>query len=401
MSEKKTQENELDINFDVDTLVILGRIDCPKLTHCRVLISNILNKISEKNMKTHFVICFETQFEFLRNYLLKQNLSFIDYPDSPIIYIQEISGNKKIIGSLNEFQKYIIKEFNYHDTLKTEDFVEETNKSLKNFLDTNGNKYVYFDFNIDGEDNSVKNRIVLELYHKDLPLTSDNFYKLCVGCKNDEGTSLSYKGSFIHRISKNSFIQGGDIRIDGPKSIYGNNFNDENYNIKHDSYGILGMVKKANIGMHNIYNVAFALLGIISALSVNFIPSGIFQKNFIMLFLCGIIIAVALILPGISTSHIMLVFGIYETALQAVSQMDILYISVLGTGILAGTFLFTKTLGKLMQKFPSQTFMAITGFVMTSVYDIFPGLPPYPQFMPCILLSVGAFILICSFTNYK
>ena len=53
MSEKKTQENELDINFDVDTLVILGRIDCPKLTHCRVLISNILNKISEKNMKTN------------------------------------------------------------------------------------------------------------------------------------------------------------------------------------------------------------------------------------------------------------------------------------------------------------------------------------------------------------
>ena len=120
-----------------------------------------------------------------------------------------------------------------------------------------------------------------------------------------------------------------------------------------------------------------------------------------MLFLCGIIIAVALLFHGLNTSDIILDFGIYETAFQAVLEMDILYISVLGTGILAGTFLFTKTLGKLMQKFPSQTFMAITGFVMTSVYDIFPGLPPYPQFMPCILLSVGAFILICSFTNYK
>ena len=246
MSEKKIQENELDINFDVDTLIILGRIDCPKLTHCRVLISNILDKISEKKMKTHFVICFETQFEFLRNYLLKQNLGFIDFPDSPVIYIQEVSGNKKIIGSLNEFQKYIIKEFNYHDTLKTENFIEETKKSLKNFLDTNGNKYVYFDFNIEGEENSINNKVVLELFHKDLPLTSDNFYKLCIGCKNDEGTALSYKGSLIHRISKNSFIQGGDIRIEGSKSIYGNNFNDENYNIKHNSHGILGMVKKMN-----------------------------------------------------------------------------------------------------------------------------------------------------------
>ena len=92
---EKKPVNELDINFGVDTLVILGRIDCPRLTHCRVLISNILDKISSKNMKTHFVICFETQFESLRNYLLKQDLGFIDYPDSPIIYIQEASGKKK------------------------------------------------------------------------------------------------------------------------------------------------------------------------------------------------------------------------------------------------------------------------------------------------------------------
>ena len=244
MSEQ-TQENELNVNFGVDTLVILGRIDCPKVTHCRELISKILDKISSKKMKTHFVTCFETQFENLRNYLLKQDLGFIDFQDSPIIYIQEPSGHKKIIGSLSEFQKYIIKEFNYHDVLKTEDFVEETKKSLKEFLETNGNKYVCFNINIEGEENE-NNIVVLELFHKELPLTCENFYKLCIGCQNEEGTELSYKGSLIHRISKNSFIQGGDIRVDGPKSIYGNNFNDENYNIKHDSHGILGMVKKGN-----------------------------------------------------------------------------------------------------------------------------------------------------------
>ena len=242
----KKRENELDIEVTSDTIVILGRIDCPKLTHCRILISQILDKINSKKMQTHFVTCFETQFEFLRNYLLKQNLGFIDYPDSPIIYIQEVSGAKKIIGSLLEFQKYIIKEFNYHDTLKTEDYIEETKTALKNFLDTNGNKYVYFNFNIEGDENNDQNKIVLELFNKNLPLTCDNFFKLCTGAKNEEGTSLNYKGSLIHRISQNSFIQGGDIRIDGPKSIYGNNFNDENYNVKHDAKGILGMVKKGN-----------------------------------------------------------------------------------------------------------------------------------------------------------
>ena len=131
--EEKKPDNELDINFGIDTLVILGRIDCPKLTHCRVLISNILDKISSKNMNTHFVICFETQFKSLRNYLIKQNLGFIDYPNSPIIYIQEASGNKKIIGSLEEFQKYVIQNLNYHDTLRTEEFIEEQKNLYKIF----------------------------------------------------------------------------------------------------------------------------------------------------------------------------------------------------------------------------------------------------------------------------
>ena len=155
------------------------------------------------------------------------------------------------------------------------------------------------------------------------------------------------------------------------------------------------MVKKSNIGMSDIYNVSFALLGILPALLIKAVPDGIFSQDPIMLFVCGMIVAVALILPGISTSHILLVFGIYETALQAVSEMNVIYILLLGGGVLAGTLIFTKALGKLMQKFPSQTFMTITGFVMASVYDIFPGIPPTAQIPICIILFSGAFSAIC------
>ena len=246
MTSSQKSLNELDIHFDTDTLVILGRIDCPKTTHCRALVGEILDKISSNHMKVHFVISFETQFDDLRNYLLKKSLGFIDFDESPIIYIQEVSGNIKIIGSLSEFQKFIIEKFNYHDTLRSENFENETKENLKTFLKTNGNKYVYFIFDFENEEDSSENKVVLELFNKDLPLTSENFFKLCTGCKNGNGSDLSYKNSIIHRISKNSFIQGGDIRINGEKSIYGENFNDENYNIKHDTHGILGMVKKGN-----------------------------------------------------------------------------------------------------------------------------------------------------------
>ena len=152
------------------------------------------------------------------------------------------------------------------------------------------------------------------------------------------------------------------------------------------------MIKKSEIKMSNIYNVIFAFLGIIGAVSVKFIPENICNGNLIMLFLCGIVIAVALILPGISTSHVLLIFGIYETSLQSVSEINLIYLSVLGIGVLSGIILFTKILGKLMYKFPSQTFMTITGFVIASVYDIFTGFPTLAQLPLCILLFITAFL---------
>ena len=112
MSDKKSEKkpvNELDINFAEDTIVILGRIDCPRLTHCRALISNILDKIYAKNMKTHFVICFETQFESLRNYLLKQDLGFIDYTDSPIPENYRIFSNFRSANNTNFCSNFIPK----------------------------------------------------------------------------------------------------------------------------------------------------------------------------------------------------------------------------------------------------------------------------------------------------
>ncbi|KJE92842.1 peptidyl-prolyl cis-trans isomerase H [Capsaspora owczarzaki ATCC 30864] len=103
------------------------------------------------------------------------------------------------------------------------------------------NPIVFMDVAIGGQD---VGRMKFELFADTVPRTAENFRQFCTGEFRPKSIPVGYKNARFHRIIKDFMIQGGDfISHDGKGSlsIYGENFNDENFIHKHTGPGLLSM----------------------------------------------------------------------------------------------------------------------------------------------------------------
>ncbi|WVQ79903.1 peptidyl-prolyl cis-trans isomerase H [Cryptococcus sp. DSM 104549] len=99
---------------------------------------------------------------------------------------------------------------------------------------------VFFDVSI-GE--TPAGRIKIELFSDITPKTAENFRQLCTGEHRVASVPQGYLKSIFHSIPQ-FMVQGGDfVRGDGTGSfsIYGAQFEDENFKVKHTGPGLLSM----------------------------------------------------------------------------------------------------------------------------------------------------------------
>jgi len=170
-----------------------------------------------------------------------------------------------------------------------------------------------------------------------------------------------------------------------------------------------------------ISSVIYFLLGLAAVISIGFIPTGTINVSsgsgfghYFMLLVTGIIIALALVLPGISTSHMLLVLGMYDLMLDAISSFDIVYVGLIGIATVIGIFLITRPIEWTMNKFPRQTYCVVIGFVIGSTWEIFndkinPSIPANASYawwaltviisLITFILGIGAIMKLSKFSN--
>ena len=135
-------------------------------------------------------------------------------------------------------------------------------------------------------------------------------------------------------------------------------------------------------------NIIFAILGIALVVAITLVSTNanlninlqeINIGTAVYIFAVAMIAISAMILPGISGSTMLLIFGIYIPIMNNVKAFIHFDFSVLpsliifGFGIIFGVMVFAKIARKCLEKHRSQTVYAILGLMIGSIYSIVVG----------------------------
>lgn len=137
------------------------------------------------------------------------------------------------------------------------------------------------------------------------------------------------------------------------------------------------VIKQANITkisfMHILcIMVTFSFSLYLVALEGNITNSLTFNSNSFLI-IAGIITSAGIVIPGVSKTVILMFLGIYEIYISAIASLNLSVLFPIGIGFIIGGFLFLVLINFLFKIAKSYTYFAIVGFVLGSIFVIYPG----------------------------
>ena len=139
------------------------------------------------------------------------------------------------------------------------------------------------------------------------------------------------------------------------------------------SYIIITKIKK-----WNVLNVVLLITGTLVAYWLTSMRQGAFPDGLGGIFLSGFIAIIAMILPGISGSYILVMMGMYEKILGALTAsiggdlQSIIQILVFILGCILGLLAFSRLLQWLLLHYHDPVVAVLTGFMIGSLNKVWP-----------------------------
>lgn len=137
--------------------------------------------------------------------------------------------------------------------------------------------------------------------------------------------------------------------------------------------------------------------GVLMALPLLFLGGegpGIGSLNPVQMFLTGLLEGFGTVVPGVSTSFVLIRLGWYQAYLSVIARMDLPALALIASGFGLSAFLCMKGIQWLFDHASGHAYCAVTGFLLVSVALVFPGFHPLPLlWADAGLLIIGA---VCS-----
>ncbi len=155
-------------------------------------------------------------------------------------------------------------------------------------------------------------------------------------------------------------------------------------------------------------SVVWFLIAAGIVLAMEFLESGASQSgpytffSGVILLLAMTVSSASMVMPGLSGSFIMLLFGLYETAVDAVANLEWLKILPMALGAVLGVALISKLMAWLLKKHYAGTYAAIMGFVCGSLAVLvlrmtaYLPVPAWQIVVACATLAGGVLLTLAT-----
>ena len=144
-----------------------------------------------------------------------------------------------------------------------------------------------------------------------------------------------------------------------------------------------------------IYLLIVLAIGIVTVVLENklYISSNIEDMSFMYFVMCGAIMSLGIVVPGVSSTIILMLLGVYSVYLQSIANLYFPILIPMGVGLILGSIIVMKLTKRLLEKYYGKTFYAIIGFTIGSIFVLLPQGMSLIETMLCMLcVFLGVYI---------